>query len=96
MSRYYKHNHMNRKPRFEVKYYREAEEFLQRIEEKTRKKILENVDKARYTLDPKLLKKLTGDVWEFRTLYQGNNIVCSRSGIKETATTHLLSLRTVS
>ncbi|VDR36136.1 Phage-related protein [Alistipes sp. cv1] len=71
MSRYYKHNHMNRKPRFEVKYYREAEEFLQRIEEKTRKKILENVDKARYTLDPKLLKKLTGDVWEFRTLYQG-------------------------
>jgi len=58
--------------KFRVFYYADALEFLQRIEPKTRKKILYNIDKARYTLDPKLFKKLTGtDIWEFRTLYNG-------------------------
>ena len=58
--------------KFRVFYYADALEFLQRIESKTREKILYNIDKARYTLDPKLFKKLTGtDIWEFRTLYNG-------------------------
>ncbi|WP_251624066.1 type II toxin-antitoxin system RelE/ParE family toxin [Odoribacter lunatus] len=58
--------------KFRVFYYTDALEFLQRIESKTREKILYNIDKARYTLDPKLFKKLTGtDIWEFRTLYNG-------------------------
>jgi phage-related protein len=56
--------------KFKIVYYTDAMEFLQRIESKTREKIIYNVDKARYTLDPKLFKKLTGsDIWEFRTLY---------------------------
>lgn len=60
------------KEKFRVIYYEEALEFLQRIESKTKQKIVYNIDKARYTLDPKLFKKLTGsDIWEFRTLYNG-------------------------
>lgn len=56
--------------KFKVIYHEDALEFLQRIEPKIREKIVYNIDKARYTLDPKLFKKLTGtDIWEFRTLY---------------------------
>lgn len=58
--------------KFKVLFYTDALEFLQRVEPKTKEKILYNIDKARYTLDPKLFKKLTGtDIWEFRTLYNG-------------------------
>ena len=58
--------------KFMVIFYKDALEFLQRVESKTREKIVYNIDKARYTLDPKLFKKLTGtDIWEFRTLYKG-------------------------
>lgn len=61
---------MDIKEKFKVLYFTDAVKFLQRIEPKTREKILSNIDKARYTLDPKLFKKLTGtDIWEFRTLY---------------------------
>ena len=39
---------------------------------KAKVKIMFNVGKARYNLDPKLFKKLVGtDIWEFRTLYNG-------------------------
>lgn len=34
---------------------------------KTIKKLLYNVDLAEHTNDPKLLKKLQNDIWEFRT-----------------------------
>lgn len=57
------------KPKFNVEYYQEAWDFLMRVDEKTRAKIADNITKASCTLDPKLLKKLTGEVWEFRTLY---------------------------
>lgn len=60
---------MDIKPKFRVVLYKNAKDFLSRVEPKTRQKILDNMDIARSTLDPKLLKKLTGDVWEFRTLY---------------------------
>lgn len=42
--------------KFKVLFYTDALEFLQRIEPKTQEKILYNIDKARYTLDPKLFK----------------------------------------
>jgi HTH-type transcriptional regulator/antitoxin HipB len=38
---------------------------------KTREKIYYNVDKAKLGLDPRLFKKLTDDIWEFRTKYNG-------------------------
>lgn len=62
---------MEHKPLFEVKYWEDAFRFLQKIDEVSRVKILENIDKARYALDPKLLKKLTGEIREFRTKYAG-------------------------
>ena len=48
---------MEPKPLFDVKYWEDAYRFLQKIDEASRLKILENIDKGRYALDPKLLKK---------------------------------------
>jgi len=61
---------MNKK--FEVIFLEQAIDFLQSLDLKTRKKIYYNIDKAKLGLDPKLLKKLTGNIWEFRTKYSGN------------------------
>ena len=47
----------------------EVEEFLDSIDEKARNKIFYNIDKAKITLDPKIFKKLTQEIWEFRTKY---------------------------
>ena len=38
------------------------------------KKIFYNIDLAEQTNDPKLLKKLQNDIWEFRTKYAGLQI----------------------
>src|SRR5215469_15991435 len=46
-------------------------EFLQCLERKHYEKILYNIRKAQIENDPELLKKLKGDIWEFRTIYQG-------------------------
>jgi len=51
-------------------YSDEVEEFLDTLEEKTRKKIIYNIDKAKMTLDPELFKKLDSDIWEFRTKFK--------------------------
>ena len=56
---------------FEVLFSNETEVFLDGLDEKVRKKILYNIDKAKYILDPKLFKKLTNEIWEFRTKYGG-------------------------
>lgn len=52
----------------------EANEFISKLESKTIKKIFYNIDLAEQTNDPKLLKKLTDDIWEFRTKYAGLQI----------------------
>lgn len=41
------------------------------IDSKAQKKIYFNLDKSKFTNDPRLFKKLSDDIWEFRTLYQG-------------------------
>lgn len=56
---------------FEIVFLDEAFEFLKSLERKHYEKILYNIRKAQYENDPKLFKKLTDEVWEFRTLYQG-------------------------
>lgn len=56
---------------FEVVFLEQAIDFLYGLDLKTRKKIYYNVDKAKLGLDPKLFKKLTDDIWEFRTKYKG-------------------------
>ena len=58
--------------RFEVELLDEAYEFLKKADFKYRKKILQNMNRARFHIDPRLFKKLDGEIWEFRTLFAGN------------------------
>jgi len=60
---------MNEK--FKVVLLEEALSFIDSLDLKTRKKIYYNLDKARHGNDPKLFKKLTDEIWEFRTKYSG-------------------------
>jgi len=55
--------------RFNVEFLDEAVNFLESLEEKTREKIIYNIYKARVTQDNELFKKLSDDIWEFRTLF---------------------------
>ena len=58
--------------RFNVIYSKEADDFLNSLSQKTKDKILSNIRKSKYVLDPKLFKKLEGThIWEFRTRYDG-------------------------
>lgn len=44
-------------------------EFLETLDEKARVKVIYNIDKSRFVNDPKLFKKLTDEIWEFRTRF---------------------------
>jgi phage-related protein len=55
---------MNKK--FDVEFLEEAREFLISIDAKAREKLIYNLDKAKILNDPKVFKKLDGDIWEFR------------------------------
>jgi phage-related protein len=57
-------------PRFNTIFLEEADEFLDELDEKVKAKILFNIDKAQQMNDPRLLKKLTPEIWEFRTQYE--------------------------
>lgn len=56
---------------FEILFLDEAFEFLSGLERKHYEKILYNIRKSQVELNPELFKKLSDDIWEFRTLYQG-------------------------
>lgn len=56
-----------------VGYTPQALKFIDNLEDDTREKIFKNIFKALKSRDPKLFKKVKGDIWEFRTNYQGNN-----------------------
>lgn len=56
---------------FEVIFLDEAFEFLKGLERKHYEKVLYNIRKAQTEHNPELFKKLSNDIWEFRTLYQG-------------------------
>lgn len=60
--------------KFEIIFLDDAMEFLDEIDSKARKKIIYNITKASYDNDPKLFKKLTKSIWEFRTLYDKKTI----------------------
>ena len=57
--------------RFEIELLEQAYEFLKKLDLKHRKKIIQNMDRAKFHTDPKLFKKLDGEIWEFRTLFSG-------------------------
>jgi len=55
--------------KFKVIFLTEAREFLLLLKEKSRDKIIFNIDKARVKSVNELFKKLKGEIWEFRALY---------------------------
>ncbi len=55
--------------KFRVIFLEESKKFLDEIDEKGREKILFNIRKSQVINDPELFKKLTPEIWEFRTLY---------------------------
>ena len=57
--------------KFDVVLLDGARDFLLSLDEKSRKKIFYNIDKSKDKNDPRLLKKLDSDLWEFRTEYNG-------------------------
>jgi phage-related protein len=58
--------------KFDVLFLEEALEFLQGLEKKHAEKILYNIRKAQEGQDSELFKKLSDEIWEFRTLYMGS------------------------
>lgn len=57
--------------RFETKLLEEAFVFIEKQDFKARKKIFQNIRRAEQNSDPKFFKKLSNEIWEFRTLYSG-------------------------
>lgn len=57
--------------RFETILLKEAFAFVEKQDLKARKKIFQNIRRAEQHSDPKFFKKLTDNIWEFRTLYSG-------------------------
>ena len=55
--------------KFQVQFLEEASVFLDSLDEKARDKVIYNIHKARITNDKELFKKLKGEIWEFRTLF---------------------------
>ena len=60
--------------KYEVRFLEPAKDFLDSLDFKTREKVLFNIWKSRETNDPELFKKLSGEIWEFRTRYKGRQI----------------------
>ena len=56
--------------KYEVRFMEPAKDFLDKLDEKSREKILFIVWKSRETNDPELFKKLSGEIWEFRTRFK--------------------------
>ena len=58
--------------RFKIVYSQEVIDFLNNQTPKARAKIMYNVNRSKYVIDPAYFKKLGDtDIWEFRTLYNG-------------------------
>lgn len=58
--------------KFNIEFLDQAVDFLESLDEKTRDKVIYNIHKARIVKDKELFKKLSGEIWEFRTLYNKN------------------------
>jgi phage-related protein len=59
---------------FETRFLRQANAFLAGLDKKTAAKVIYNIDLAEQTNDPKLFKKITNEIWEFRTRYLDKQI----------------------
>ena len=59
---------------FRTRFLEEANRFIATLDQKAARKVFYNIDIAEQSNDPKLFKKLRDDIWEFRTLYNGQQI----------------------
>ncbi|MCC6413370.1 MAG: type II toxin-antitoxin system RelE/ParE family toxin [Saprospiraceae bacterium] len=57
-------------PKFEVLFLEEAASFLEEQDEKARYKIIYDITRSRFSNDQERFKKLTQEIWEFRTIYK--------------------------
>ena len=55
--------------KFKVEFLEPVIEFLESLDQKSKEKILYNIWKSRTVNDKELFKKLDGEIWEFRSLY---------------------------
>ena len=83
---------------FDVLLSEETKKFIESLDLKKQKKIAYNIQKSREVNDTKILKKLTNEIWEFRTRYEKlqirllafwdpdkkSLIICSHGFIKKT------------
>ena len=84
---------MNRN--FEVLLSVGAKAFIRSLDIKLQKKIVYNIQKSREVNDTKILKKLTNEIWEFRTIrllafwdpILNSLIICTHGFIKKTQKT---------
>ena len=60
--------------KYEIIFLEWAKDFLDKLDKKTRKKVLYNIWRSRELTDPELFKKLDGEIWEFRTKYAKSQI----------------------
>ena len=56
--------------KFNIDFLDEAIDFMNSLKTKPRKKIYYNLRKSQIINDPELFKKLTDNIWEFRTLFE--------------------------
>lgn len=57
---------------FDIIFLEEAFNFLKILDSKHSEKIIYNIRKSQIKNDSQLFKKLNDEIWEFRTLYKGN------------------------
>lgn len=86
---------------FDVLISEEAKAFIRSLDLKLQKKVAYNIQKSREVNDTKILKKLTDEIWEFRSRYDKQQIrllafwdpnlksliVCSHGFVKKTQKT---------
>lgn len=59
---------------FDTIFLEDADNFINSLDKKTRKKIFYTIRIAEQTNNPELFKKLNENIWEFRTKYFGKQI----------------------
>lgn len=75
--------------KFQVQFLEEAVQFLDSLDEKIRDKVIYNVIKAKFSNDKELFKKLKGEIWEFRTLFNKTHYRLLLFGTRQEIPKHL-------
>ena len=60
--------------KYEIVFLEDAKKFLDKLDKKSRDKVMYNIWKSREINDPQLFKKLSGEIWEFRTKFSTKQI----------------------